>query len=407
LHNETDLTVQRALLLSLGEFTERDFGPGEREALLPRLQEIYQRASDPGLHAACEWLLRGWKQEAWLRKMNEAWAKDKEQREKRLQGIGKALAKDKDKTPPQWYINTQGQTMVVIPGPVEFVMGSPSTEPGRDGLEIEHKTRIGRTFVLSAKPVTLGEYRTFEPSYRNGSEIARWARSDDCPVLGTNWFQAVQYCNWLSKREGLPDSECCYEPVLDPEAWPLFAVSSVGLLHSSGGQGPFPALGGMYPGRLDAQYKGGMRLARNYLQRQGYRLPTEAEMEYATRAGAVTSRYYGETDELLPKYAWYKKNAQDKTWPVGSLKPNDLGLFDAQGNVFTWCQERFKAYPDGNKVTDDTEDDLLVTNTDSRALRGGAFSDLASYVRSANRTYNVPTFWYSIFGFRLARTFVR
>src|SRR5262249_30765327 len=147
-----------------------------------------------------------------------------------------------------------------------------------------------------------------------------------------------------------------------------------------------------------------MRLARNYLQRQGYRLPTEAEIEYATRAGALTSRYYGETEELLPKYAWYNKNSQDRTWPVGSLKPNDLGLFDARGNVFSWCQERFKAYPEGNKPADDTEDDLVVTSTDGRMLLGGSFANPASVVRSASRHTNVPLYQFITIGFRPART---
>ena len=256
--------------------------------------------------------------------------------------------------------------MVVIPGPVEFVMGSPPTEAGRVGnAETQHKTRIGRTFVLSAKPVTVGEYRKFEPRHANGG-IEQWATSADSPVIFTDWFHAAHYCNWLSKREGLPESEWCYEPI-------------------------------------DGKYEGGMRLARNYLQRQGYRLPTEAEMEYATRAGAVTARYYGETDELLPKYAWYIMNAQEKTWPVGSLKPNDLGLFDA-GNVFTWCQERFKPYPEGNKATEDTEDELVVSSTDGRVLRGGSFLTPASYVRSAFRFYNLPTIRYNLIGFRPART---
>src|SRR5262249_27581781 len=160
----------------------------------------------------------------------------------------------------------------------------------------------------------------------------------DSPVLGTNWYQAVAYCNWLSKEEGMPESEWCYEPVRDPRALPALAGSSVGLL--GGSWGTLAATCGLFPGRTDPEYKEGMKLARNYLQRQGYRMPTEAEMEYATRAGAQTARYYGETEELLEKYAWYGKNGQGRSWPVGSKKPNDLGMFDMQGNVYTWCQER-------------------------------------------------------------------
>jgi formylglycine-generating enzyme required for sulfatase activity len=341
--------------------------------------------------------------------VNEAWAKDKEEREKRLEGIGKALATARREAsapgvPPQWYVNTQGQTMVVIPGPVEFVMGSPPTEAGRGQVdETQHKKRIGRTFVLSAKPVTLDEYRKFDPRHGIG-ELDKWATSADVPVMNTNWFEAAHYCNWLSKQEGLPESEWCYEPFHDPKARPLFAVSSVGLLHSPGGQGPFLALGGMAPGRLDPKYEGGMRLARNYLQRQGYRLPTEAEMEYATRAGALTARYFGETDEVLPRYAWYNKNSREKIWPVASLKPNDLGLFDAQGNVFNWCQERCKGYPEGNKATEDTEDELVVTSTDGRVIRGGSFVRLASSIRSAYRNSSEPSVHTFNIGFRLAGT---
>jgi formylglycine-generating enzyme required for sulfatase activity len=155
----------------------------------------------------------------------------------------------------------------------------------------------------------------------------------------TSWFHAAANCNWLSQQEGLPSSEWCYEPLVDPEAMPALAASSVGLL-----AGPFGSLAGSYgllQGRTEPQYKEGMRLARNYLQRRGYRLPTEAEMEYATRAGAATSRYFGETEDLLKKYAWYQENSSHRTWPVGSKKPNDLGLFDTYDNVFCWCQERY------------------------------------------------------------------
>jgi formylglycine-generating enzyme required for sulfatase activity len=150
-----------------------------------------------------------------------------------------------------------------------------------------------------------------------------------------------------------------------------------------------------------------IKLKANYLSLTGYRLPTEAEMEYATRASALTSRYFGETEELLPKYAWYVKNAQEKTWPVGGLKPNDLGLFDVQGNAYTWCQERHKGYPpnQGGGPEEDKEDIYSINNLDRRVLRGGSFTSQASVVRSANRNVYVPTNRTDVVGFRPARTF--
>src|SRR4051812_35306841 len=100
-----------------------------------------------------------------------------------------------------------------------------------------------------------------------------------------------------------------------------------------------------------------MKLARNYLRRTGYRLPTEAEWECACRAGAVTSRHYGETDELLGEYGWYALNTTERTWPAGGKKPNDLGLFDLHGNIYTWCQESCKDYPgaQGGAAVEDKE----------------------------------------------------
>ena len=74
------------------------------------------------------------------------------------------------------------------------------------------------------------------------------------------------------------------------------------------------------------------------LRRTGYRLPTEAEWEYACRAGAGTSRYYGVEVDLLGRYAWYMATSQDHAWPCGSLLPNDLGLFDMLGNVYEWVR---------------------------------------------------------------------
>jgi formylglycine-generating enzyme required for sulfatase activity len=112
-------------------------------------------------------------------------------------------------------------------------------------------------------------------------------------------------------------------------------------------------------------------LKAKYLSLHGYRLPTEAEWEYACRAGAVTSRYYGETEELLPRYGWYVKNAGGRSRPVGSKKPNDLGLFDLHGNVYTWCQEIYQgdhpASKNGEGI-EDKEGELSINSTVSRGV---------------------------------------
>lgn len=99
----------------------------------------------------------------------------------------------------------------------------------------------------------------------------------------------------------------------------------------------------------------------------------------------MTARYFGETEELLRKYAWYNKNSEEMPWPVGSLKPNDLGLFNALGNVCTWCQESYKVYAPGQKMTNDIEDWQVSTAPDDRVLRGGSFYNHASNLRSAFR----------------------
>jgi formylglycine-generating enzyme required for sulfatase activity len=323
---------------------------------------MYRTEPDPGLHAASEWLLRCWKQEAWLNEMSEEWAKDREEREERLDGIRRSVMEGKEKIPPRWYVNGQGQTMVVIAGPVEFVMGSSPTEGGRRDDEIRHKKRISRTFAVAAQPVTVGQYLRFE---RGEPDTVANSRTAEFPVVGISWFMAARYCNWLSKGEGIPEDQWCY------------------------------------------QIKGDeIELKSTYLGLTGYRLPTESEMEYAARARAETSRYYGETEDLLPKYAWYSKNSRGKTWPVGSLKPNDFGFFDVQGNVFTWCQEGARPYPsvEGEESAEDREDGLVVSSSMGRVLRGGSFDAVASYVRSAGRISNVPTFRPSDFGFRPART---
>jgi formylglycine-generating enzyme required for sulfatase activity len=131
-------------------------------------------------------------------------------------------------------------------------------------------------------------------------------------------------------------------------------------------------------------------------------------MEYACRAGAVTSRHYGEAEGLLAEYGWYRQNSGDRPRPVRRKKPNDLGLFDVLGNVWNWCQDSYKSYPtpEGGEIIEDKEDLVSILSETNRVLRGGSFDDQASYVRCANRLRYAPANRNHLVGFRPARTFM-
>jgi hypothetical protein len=273
----------------------------------------------------------------------------------------------------QWYVNRQQQTLVILPGPVQFRMGSPDTEVDRWDREILHQRRIGRSFAIADTPVTVQQFSQFQEENRQIQrfDIARYAPDQECPQLAVDWYDAAAYCNWLSQKEGLPENQSCYQP------------------------------------NDRGQYAAGMKPAADYLRRKGYRLPTEAEWEYACRAGVLTARYFGESADLLGSYAWYLNTSNSRSWPVASLKPNEFGLFDMLGNAWEWCHEPYREYTPskGSAPVDDAEDTSAVTDTDGRVLRGGAFVVVAANCRSATRNLYQATYRSFVVGFRLARTY--
>ena len=188
----------------------------------------------------------------------------------------------------------------------------------------------------------------------------------NCPILGVSWYEAVAYCNWLSEQEGLAADQWCYVP------------------NASG------------------QFAEGMKLAPDWLERTGYRLPTEAEWEYACRAGAGTSYSYGQARELLGRYAWYDENSSERSWPVGQLRPNGLGLYDMHGNVFEWCQDWYKSYGISGIQADDGATAGGVGS--DRVYRGGSWNDGAGLCRSAIRYWGAPEDRGFSLGFRVARS---
>jgi len=129
----------------------------------------------------------------------------------------------------------------------------------------------------------------------------------------------------------------------------------------------------------------------------GYRLPSEAEWEYACRAGTSTAYSFG--DEITPKDANLRYSEIGKPIEVGSYNPNAFGLYDMHGNVWEWCEDWKVNYPKG-AVTDPKG----PAKGEYRVLRGGSFVSLESSARSSNRNSNTPTNRYNDDGFRLART---
>lgn len=274
-------------------------------------------------------------------------------------------------------------------------MGSPSTEKYRTDDELQHHVIIPRSFAISTKEITVVQFQQFldeNPLIRQNAgkdslkfpspenkKLLIFSPEGNCPQIYVTWYEAAQYCNWLSKKDGLPENEWCYPP--------------------------------------NEMIGKGMKISKDYLDRKGYRLATEAEWEYAARAGTITSHYFGENDELLPLYAWYSKNPPNKksdpidpndpnhSFPAGQLKPNRFGLFDVYGNVWEWCDSRRQPYEAGKSI-DEATGNILITDSTAMIRRGGSFSYGKETMRSAHRgaLNYYPNQRRDNVGFRIART---
>ena len=133
-----------------------------------------------------------------------------------------------------------------------------------------------------------------------------------------------------------------------------------------------------------------------------YRLPTEAEWEYACRAGTTTEYSFGDSASELGAYAWYDENSGKTTHPVGGKQANPWGLYDMHGNVWEWCQDWYGDYPSGS-VTDPTG----AVSGSSRVLRGGSWFNNSDYCLSANRYWSSPDSRFIILGFRVLRSSIK
>ncbi|WP_428262361.1 formylglycine-generating enzyme family protein [Haliangium sp.] len=226
--------------------------------------------------------------------------------------------------------------MVELPGGT-FVMGSPDGDDMTlDAEKPPHSVRVSG-FACMAYPVTRGLWHEVM-----GAEHEWWPKgpADDRPVNNVNWFDAVRFCNAVSQRHGLTP---CY--------------------------------------RIEGD---GSESAVTWVSSQGYRLPTEAEWEYACRAGTRTRWSFGDDPEHLDEHAWYDGNAEGEPHPVGRKAPNPWGLYDMHGNLWEWCWDWYGEYRAADPEQPQTDPQGPEAGS-GRVLRGGSFFYWARITRCANR----------------------
>jgi formylglycine-generating enzyme required for sulfatase activity len=369
LENETDATIQKAICLSLGEYDAKSLSSEFLQRAISKLRGLFTSERDAGLHAAVQWLLSVWGDGDWLKETIDSLARDEANRARFFEKLpgSQNVASDPASTrmPPVWFVNSVGQTMVVVRGPVTFDMGSPETERNRGIDEVKESITLAGCFALASTSVTKEQFLEFKADFRY-VEMFRYPEPT-CPIGGVNWYLAAAYCNWLSQREGIPEDQWCYV-LREGRAW----------------------------------------YAKDHLSRTGYRLPTQAEREYATRAGTATAWSFGNSDTLLQKYGWcYENTAGGHTRTVAILKPNEFGFFDMHGNIFNWCDDKYSDAPANVAASSPTPSDVdkdEVLRTDKIMIRGGAFGSRSMFLRSAYRFSHLPTYEYGDIGLRVART---
>ena len=253
---------------------------------------------------------------------------------------------------PQTIVTKTGIEMVLLPGG-EFVMGD---DEGEADEKPAHRVRLS-PFYIDACEVTQAAYESLM-----GKNPAKFTAADR-PVERVSWLSAVQYCNMRSRREG-------FKPCYDPKT-----------------------------------------LACDFTA-DGYRLPTEAEWEYACRAGTTTRWSFGNDPAKLASHAWFQKNAAKTTHPVHERRPNPWGLYDVHGNVAEWCndfyQESYAPTSAGKDPAGVEEDPRGPASGDERVLRGGNWKADDESCRSSARASAPPgfadvCFGYEAYGFRCVR----
>ena len=253
------------------------------------------------------------------------------------------------KTVPDNFVQIKGGT---------FIMGSPDSETDRHDSEVKHKVTVS-SFYMSKYRVTQKEYE----------EVMGYNRSffndPNLPVGRVSWYEAIEYCNEKSIKEKLTPAYIIVKDRKDPN---------------------------------NKNKKDKVRWLVTWNKKaNGYRLPTEAEWEYACRAGETTLFSTQVVTELV-NIEGFVEGIRENIIPVGPFKPNPWGLYDLHGNVREWCWDWYGDYSNA----DQTDPDGAVSGA-YRVVRGGYWSDNWLLRRFAYRSDDGPDLWLDNIGFRLVR----
>ncbi|MBV6429412.1 MAG: Serine/threonine-protein kinase pkn1 [Haliscomenobacter sp.] len=245
----------------------------------------------------------------------------------------------------------------------EFRMGSPEGTPdAADDEKPDHLVQVS-SFHMGEFPVTQALWEAVMGEQENRSNF----RGPNRPIERVSWYDAVAFCNRLSRELGLPF--CYYSDERFKKAYSL--------------EGPLSNEGPVF---FNAKVG-------------GFRLPTESEWEYAARGGKYSEGYRYAGSDRLKQVGWYDENSGKETHEVGLLYPNELGLYDMSGNVWEWCEDQWHgnyqgAPKDGSAWVDQKQGA-------ARVRRGGGWYYYAQNCRSAYRTYSGPEYRDDDYGFRL------
>lgn len=343
----TDPRARYGLLLTLGEYEPDSTVIGGWDRARQLVHDWYANDDDPGVHAATAWLIRRWNA---------------------VPPSGVSAAYDLTGRRGWFTVNTGIETPLtfVVFRPGRFTMGSPPGEAERSDYESpQQDTTITRSFALCDREVTRAEFEAFmeATATRGLPNIDEWSPLGIEPVVATTWFEAVSYADWINAQ-------------------------------TAGRHQRIPNMGELLgSSRVQRAIDGRERAASEF------RLPTEAEWEYACRAGTTTAYSFGSDRTTLRSYGWYADNSGLKTYEAGLLRPNPAGLFSIHGQCWEWCLDWYAPYH-----TEPVVDPIGPDTGDRKVLRGGCWNLGARYARSACRNAHIPSNRNYYITFRLAMT---